>query len=288
MTLACNKLLGKISRCDTLSEYELHQRSFGISSDPLTKFAMIFACVIHDVGHIGISNDQLIREGASIAVRYQNQSIAEQNSFAIAWQLLMEKRFQFLRSCIYKTNAERKRFREILVNAVMATDVHDSERAKQRQERWEIAFRDYGTNGDGRNLLNKRASVVIEGLIQMADVSHTMQHWNMYRRWNERLFEEMVNAFRIGRATWNPADVWYKGELSFFEKFVIPLAKRLNESGVFGPGGGLHFISFAEENWNEWKCTGKTLLLEMQERIHSVNTVVEEELDHSESNNECE
>ena len=52
----------------------------GISSDPLAQFAVVFSAVIHDVDHAGISNAQLIKEGAPVARFYKNQTVAEQNS----------------------------------------------------------------------------------------------------------------------------------------------------------------------------------------------------------------
>jgi len=72
---------------------------------------------------------------------------------------------------------------------------------------------------------------------------------------------EMLLAFKLGRAAKNPAEVWYKGELGFYDFYstyilcscpailqswtcsslalslfaaVIPLAKKLKECGVFG------------------------------------------------------
>lgn len=37
--------------------------SAGISSDPLSQFAVVFGALIHDVDHVGVSNAQLIKEG---------------------------------------------------------------------------------------------------------------------------------------------------------------------------------------------------------------------------------
>jgi hypothetical protein len=35
----------------------------------------------------------------------------------------------------------------------------------------------------------------------------------VYKRWNERLFQEMFLAFEEGRGGNNPAEGWYNGEL---------------------------------------------------------------------------
>ena len=58
---------------------------------------------------------------------------------------------------------------------------------------------------------NTKATIVIEHIIQASDVAHTMQHWHIYQKWNERLFEEMYSAFECGRSEKNPSEFWYKG-----------------------------------------------------------------------------
>ena len=66
----------------------------------------------------------------------------------------------------------------------------------------------------------------MEHLIQASDVSHTMQHWHIYRKWNARLFHEMHAAYKSGRTDTDPSERWYKSELWFFDNYVIPLAKN--------------------------------------------------------------
>ena len=58
----------------------LHDFTFGITSDPLTQFAILFSALIHDCDHYGISNGQIIKEGHPISEKYKNKSVAEQNS----------------------------------------------------------------------------------------------------------------------------------------------------------------------------------------------------------------
>jgi hypothetical protein len=94
----------------------IHDHTYGITSDPLTQFAVAFSALIHDVDHTGVPNTQLIKEKVSIATIYKNQSIAEQNSVDLSWNLLMDDSFKELRSYIYSTNAEMTRFRQLVVN----------------------------------------------------------------------------------------------------------------------------------------------------------------------------
>ena len=96
----------------------LHDHTYGITSDPLTQFAVAFSALIHDVDHTGVPNDQLIKEKVDIAAIYRNQSVAEQNSVDISWKLLLNDSFNDLRSFIYSTEEERKRFRQLVVNGM--------------------------------------------------------------------------------------------------------------------------------------------------------------------------
>lgn len=131
---------------------------------------------------IGVPNAQLVKEQAAVAKLYDNRSVAEQNSLVIAWNLFMGDRFANLRSCLCATPAELRRFRELAVNAVMATDIVDKDLKQLRNGRWDKAFKrsegeeDEGDDGQ-RDGINRKATIVIEHLIQASDVSHTMQHW---------------------------------------------------------------------------------------------------------------
>jgi hypothetical protein len=120
-----------------------------------------------------------------------------------------------------------------------------------------------------RDCVNRKATIVIEHLIQASDVSHTMQHWHVYRKWNERLFCEMYAAYKSGRASCNPADSWYKGEMGFFDFYIIPLAKKLKDCGVFGVSSD-EFLNYALNNRREWELRGEEVVAEMLENVEMV------------------
>jgi hypothetical protein len=54
----------------------------GITSCPLTQFAVVFSAIIHDVDHPGVPNAQLVKEKSPLAEMYRNVSVAEQNRYA--------------------------------------------------------------------------------------------------------------------------------------------------------------------------------------------------------------
>ena len=107
--------------CNSDSELvDLAGHSYGITSDPLTQFAVIFSALIHDAEHPGVPNTQLVKEKTPEAEKYQ-KSVAEQNSIHKAWDLLMEEQFADLRATIYSTEDELRRFRQMVINVVLAT-----------------------------------------------------------------------------------------------------------------------------------------------------------------------
>ena len=224
--MSVSKLMSRIvtHSSDQSSDYTgksiastLHDQTYGITSDPLTQFACVLSALIHDVDHQGVPNTQLVKEGSRLAHVYHNQSVAEQNSVDIAWEILMDDHYADLRSTIYGSATEMHRFRQLVVNSVMATDIMDKDLKKLRNARWEKAFSEQSPNEDPQLMVNRKATIVIEHLIQASDVAHTMQHWNVFLKWNRRLFEEMYKAYKEGRSDKDPSIDWYQGEIGFFD-----------------------------------------------------------------------
>ena len=78
-----------------------------------------------------------------------------------------------------------RRFRQLVVNSVMATDIVDKELGAARKARWDKAFSNNTIYQPESPLdaMNRKATIVIEHIIQASDVSHTMQHWHVYIKW---------------------------------------------------------------------------------------------------------
>jgi hypothetical protein len=163
-----------------------------------------------------VSHWTLRRNSRWRSAQIYKKSVAEQNSVEIAWEMLLCDDYEVLRACIYWTEEDRRRFRQLVVNTVMATDIVDTELQALRKKR------------------DRKTTIVIDHLMQASDVSHKMQHWHIYKTWNEKFFMECYGAYKAGRAGSDPSMNWYKGEIGFCDFYVIPLAKQLDSSGVFG------------------------------------------------------
>uniref|UniRef100_A0A7S4QHH6 Guanylate cyclase domain-containing protein n=1 Tax=Ditylum brightwellii TaxID=49249 RepID=A0A7S4QHH6_9STRA len=242
--------------------------TYGIGLDPLAQFAIVFAALIHDVDHTGIPNFELIKENADLGSQYKNRTVAEQNSIHIALSILMEPKFENLRLCIYTDEESKQRFRQLLINVVVATDIADRDRMGKEKARWERAFADVSSseelwqNKSDEELaqidVSLKATLVLEQIMLASDVAHTMQHWLTFVKWNEKLFRELWAAYSSGRGTIDPRINWYQGQISFYDGYIIPLAKKLKECGVFGSAGE-EYLSFALKNREEWTEKGEEI-----------------------------
>ena len=58
---------------------------------------------------------------------------------------------------------------------------------------------------------------------------------------------ECYAAYKAGRAEKDPSVNWYEGEIGFFDYYIIPLAKKLKECGVFGVSSG-EYLDYAMRN----------------------------------------
>lgn len=181
VTQSVSKLLARVVTPDqhghngASNQVNLHEYTHGITSDPLTQFSLVFSALIHDLQHPGVPNTVLIKEENDMAKMYKNKSVAEQHSVAVGWDLLMEPNFANLRACIYSSQKEFERFRQLVVNVVLATDIADPELNALRRNRWQKAFTDSDPECPAAEDANRKATIVMEHLIAASDVAHTMQ-----------------------------------------------------------------------------------------------------------------
>jgi hypothetical protein len=262
VSMTAKKLLSRLTvQSRELTPEEKHKQSFGLISDPLAQFAVVFAALITDMDHSGVTNSQLVQENAELAKKYNFRCISEQNSIEIAWNQLMQPEFEDLRSAICADEGELKRFRQIVVKSVLATDHNDEALVEGRTVRWEKAF------GEASDDLDLKATISIVLLLQAADSFHTMQHWAVYKKWTERSFFEVYKAFHDGRTTQDPSLYWYKSELQHLEEHIIPLCKSMQKLGVFG-GTADEYLAFATSNKKQWGMSGEEIVKAMLDKFH--------------------
>ena len=262
---------------------------------PQISISSLTFLLYYSPGHTGLTNQELIDARVPLASAYRSQSVAEQNRYVIspsfrslasqvhcshvlfsslrsvdlAWRLLMDDSYAALRSCICTTEGELQYFRECLVDALMATDIADKKLQTLRKKRWAEAFHErLGSTADHDLDIDRKATIVFEHIIQASDVAHCMQHWLIYQKYNALLFEERYVAYLKGFAKSPPWEGWYKGELGFFDNYIIPLAEKLDRVGVFGVSYH-EYLSYSQQNRKEWDAKGERIVEEFRRKVES-------------------
>jgi len=315
VTLSANKLIDILLSCkyndqkvdenaDSSSEpytaetFERYLNTFGISEDPLVHFALVFSALVHDVEHKGLPNAQLIQEQDKLSFVYINKSVAEQHSIAVAFSILSEPCFNELRNAIWCSKYEFAKFRGLVVNLILATDISSPERTAIGREKWNTAFskdpvylrkskihrrrsepstrmssimkrdshkkipRASETNLScaalaAVSLATMKSNAILEQLMQIADVAHLMQDWPVFTKWNKKLYDELWAA-NLAKRGFDPSKNWCNGQTWFLENYVIPLSKRINDSGIFGSQGAV-FMENAIKNRDRWLVEGEAM-----------------------------
>lgn len=74
----------------------------------------------------------------------------------------------------------------------------------------------------------------------------------------------MRDAYKSGRSPADPSKSWYKGELWFYDNYILPLAQKLKECRVFGASSD-EFLTYAIDNRSEWENKGKAIVDDMMQ-----------------------
>jgi hypothetical protein len=111
---------------------------------------------------------------------------------------------------------------------------------------------------------------VLETMMNVADVAHTMQSFNIFVKWNRKLYKEFYVGHLSGRLPFDPSKNWYENQIGFFSHYIIPLAQKMAKCGVFGSAGCV-FEYFAKENRKRWTEEGEgiseTIISEVAEEV---------------------
>jgi hypothetical protein len=101
-----------------------------------------------------------------------------------------------------------------------------------------------------------RATVVLETLILSADVAHNLQGWSHMVKWSHKLYWELHKANEAGRG-FDPSGGWHGGQIGFLESYIMPLANKLRDCGVFGSKVGPIFGKIVQANIDRWTVHGQ-------------------------------
>lgn len=118
-----------------------------------------------------------------------------------------------------------------------------------------VASHDKNDEDTMADLMSLRTESILEQIMQMSDVAHCTQSYNTFSKWNRMLYDELYLAHVTDRGP-DILGNWYNGQIGFFDHYVIPLAERLDSSGIFGSKGKT-FLEGAKSNRERWVAEGE-------------------------------
>ncbi|KAI8334442.1 hypothetical protein BC941DRAFT_432989 [Chlamydoabsidia padenii] len=155
---------------------------------PLDVLALVLASIGHDVGHPGVNNMFMIRTATPLSLMYNDRSVLESFHAMVFFNILQRHCFRPLTE--WQTTAKYTRFRKIVVQSILATDMglHDDyvNRIQRQQERL------YASPIDASNEDQAEDEIILicGSLIKCADISNCARPFPVAKEWAEILQDE--------------------------------------------------------------------------------------------------
>lgn len=213
--------------------------------------ALYVAAAMHDYDHPGRTNAFLVSTYAKEAILYNDRSVLENHHAAAAWSLLMSSDdCNFLK---YLDKAEFKRFRFLVIEAILATDlkrhfeiVAEFNSKVNEEESPGIDW----TQEDDRLL-------VMEIAIKLADINGPCKVHDIHVQWTYRIAEEFYEQGDEEAELGLPISPFMdrdhpqlaRLQESFINHLVAPLCKACAEAGIL-PGYWIEDHEAREEGDN--------------------------------------
>jgi hypothetical protein len=179
-------------------------RSVGLRLD--WGLAALIAAIVHDVGHMGLTNKFLVHTHHEIALLYNDISPLENMHAATAFKLMRKRGSDFLsNSLVANDQFELDQFRSIIINMVLRTDndqhgVVVSSLVRLVEEGGICDPVVDMPTCSGQQIERIHTALVV--LLHASDVSNPAKPWHLYQAWLGLLMEEFYlqgdNEKKIG------------------------------------------------------------------------------------------
>lgn len=138
VVVSTNKLMDLMLSVSQTRNPDRAPPAFGLRHDPTLLAALLFAALVHDVDHSGVTNAQRVKERDSLALLYNDASIHEMRSLQLSFEEFLK--YKKLYKALFPTEDDYRRFRLTVVDAVLATDIANPERAQITKSKFKEAF----------------------------------------------------------------------------------------------------------------------------------------------------
>lgn len=153
-------------------------------SDDLTRFATLFAAIVHDVRHPGVTNNFLVSTGHPLALRYNDRSPLENMHAATAFETMSKAQCNILKNM---SQVEAKMFRHLAIMTILATDNAEHNNILSRLG---TLVRKLRKSQGTKVSTPEDDSFIMSVALHAADISSSAKPWRLYSQWSERVCVE--------------------------------------------------------------------------------------------------
>lgn len=228
----------------------------------IEKFAMVYAALIHDVEHLGVTNHELVVKKHPLAILYNDQSVAEMNSLAVGLDVLNQPKTKLLKNW---NEEEFRKFRHFVIDLVLATDIADPFKKRIATIRFQESFVNNDnvpsanaivtapsaennpfpvTSGTPHSshhhhrphvfdIINENCRLAFLLItLRAADISATMQSVATWRIWAKNYFDENRYAALTNTGPNMEINSYYKSQIGYMDGHVKVLIEKLKSANI--------------------------------------------------------
>jgi hypothetical protein len=150
-------------------------------------FCMLFAAIVHDVGHPGLNNVWHVKSNHPVAIRYNDKAVLENMHISIAYSLSYEDE----NANIFKSMSREKfdAVRASVILLVLATDMtqHFAKlgKLKTRVDACKNAGTPFPEPGKKED-----KDLLMENILHACDIANPAQRTSIYLMWTDRVLQE--------------------------------------------------------------------------------------------------
>lgn len=219
--------------------------------------ALLFSAMIHDVGHLGVTNNTLINEGHPLAIRYSDISVAEMNSLSCGFEILNTFENNIL---LDHTVEERKKFRFLVVQIVLSTDIADQERKLILTQKYELACINKLKNGKVDLSVEGNRLSMLSLIMRMADVGACVQNSDTCHIMSYRHYLEVRDAYNVNRGIMLNQKQHCLEHIAFMESYTMVLFESLKVTNILSDKLKNEMEENVNKNLNFWLTEGWELI----------------------------
>ena len=154
----------------------------------LDVFALLVSALCHDVDHPGNTNAFEIATDSELAQKHNDQSVLENHHCNVTFSVMRKKDCDFL---IGFSNTDRRRFRKIVIQSILATDMsHHFELCSTLDQ---IDKGQFHQNLMKQEKTDKFKQIICNVFVHTADLTAPVQPLVIALKWGKRVCQEFTN-----------------------------------------------------------------------------------------------